>query len=379
MRYLAMHVMIVLILSLALVAAMSAPSSAQDGYEYQQAMDLLAKHEYENAASLLREVAAAGSPTAVKAQCQLGQCYLDQKLLDQAIEAFNKGIGMVELPRDRAALHDLYFGLVAAYIEAKLWDYAAAAIQSMRTENPEYAKILEYQYRYSRGDTDQALQTLTDVIAAFPNSRKLCKAFREAPVLLSKGGKPREAKAMLQRLYDEDPDWKAEALWDMGSLAQTYEKNYDGALKSYDRFLKEFPDHKLAGAAKFHKAILALRYKKDAASARTLLSGLSGSKESPQADIHFYLGECNMQIRDLKAAAAEYARAYEADKAGLRKGQAKYLRGLCNLTLGDTATAKTCFAEVKAKFPGSEWAVLADARTAQIDKAASRAGQEVRR
>jgi tetratricopeptide (TPR) repeat protein len=308
-----------------------------------QARLLIDDKQYAQAIRLLEQIVK-DQGFAAKANSLLGECYSQQGKLDDAIRALNTGIASARLPNDQMvlpeircrlanayiaagfvpqaaalvdvirndyadttpALVEVRYGLAKAYISSGSLQQAEPLIEAVRAASPGDGLLLDFFFYRQQNQLDLATKAFLDYAAAFPAGDKSCKTYLEVGELLMKQRRFDEGRALLDRLYEQQPRWRGTALFEKAAMTQTYERDYTAAIGFYRQMLNEAPKDPQANKAKSGLGQLVLAHLRSPADARAILTELSTAKGLPSGQVRFYLGLCSYQEEDWARAQSEF-------------------------------------------------------------------------
>jgi tetratricopeptide (TPR) repeat protein len=220
-----------------------------------------------------------------RAAISRGWCFRDAGQFDQAIETFSQGEALGTTPTQKAQALALagdtafhvknfvqsaeFFGKVAdqypesdqaergrllqarSQFEAKLFDQASASYQRFLKDFPQSTEteLAELEWGISLrhgadsvGDYAQALDTLSQFLARYPNSPSVPRALMEASIAAEGAEKIIDAVGMLTRLIDDhaDSELYPQAMYQRTRL-HFYQAQFGDAVADAELFLRKFP------------------------------------------------------------------------------------------------------------------------------------------
>lgn len=211
------------------------------------------------------------------------------------------------------------------------------------------------------GDHEKALAAFTSYATAHPQGQHVFKSKQLAAACLTALKREPEAKAMLAALVNDKSAVTDALLYDL-AWSQKGTKDSAGATTTYRRLIADFPQSKLAPAAKAELAELLIAEKKDA-EAVELLEPVVAAKDvdaKVRASASYNLAGCYQRLERADKAAATYAM-YAAEFGGSdeQTGTALLSAGSNSAAVGRYDDAIKSLAEMLKKFPAHPQANVA--------------------
>ncbi|QOV88336.1 tetratricopeptide repeat protein [Humisphaera borealis] len=217
------------------------------------------------------------------------------------------------------------------------------------------------------GENEKALEALTAYAKGYPQGQYAFKCKQLAAACLTSLKREPEAKAMLATLADDKAGVTDAVLYDL-AWAQKGTKDDAGAAKSYRRLIADFPQSKLAPAAKAELAEFLFNDKKYAEAAE-LLEPVVAAKDvdaKVRSSAAYRLALCYEKLEKADKAAATFAM-YAAEFGGSDElgGTALLQAGSNHASLGRYEEAIKSLAEMLKKFPAHPQANIAQLKLAE--------------
>ena len=291
------------------------------------------------------------SPWIPAANYQLGILYARTGKVDQAIKALQS---CIDANSDPNLVRTAHFQLGNVLLQAK--NYADAAAQfamisdgtDASAENADYNFLLAQAYL---GKDDIFLKAEADFEKRFPKSAHLKSIALAEGQLLARLGKTDDAKATFQKAIATDgggPD--QEALLKALSDLQYQTNDLEGAIKTYQMIVDQFPDDSLD--ARQHGILVSYELKKinedQVEQALTALVALAqkSDKASGAAAIYMQLGEFYFYRQDYVKAQDAFQQLTTAYPSGSSTDYAYFFAGRAAAAHQDYAAARTLFEKV---------------------------------
>lgn len=348
--------------------------------QFKLALAQLRSDQPDAAKQNLKVVAAgnADSQWTQRADLELGQLLYKQEP-EQASAALKKVLA-ANPPEELAAPATYLLGWI--HFDAKEFDDAADAWQQVTTN---YAKNpLAADAAFQRGvalreagKNEQALAALQAYVKDYPQAKNVAQAKQRLAGVLSSLHRDDQAKALLTALAADKSASNEAVLYDL-AWAQKGTKDSGGAIETYRRLLKDYPDGKLIPAAKTELAELLYADKKYDDAAALLDSVIQKKDADPKPEpkvlsaARYLLGWC-YQKQDKPADAAAAFTAYAQGAAGNATGEdadrlasALLQAGIAYAAHGQFDSAAKPLAEMLAKFPDHKDAPIAMLKLGEV-------------
>jgi tetratricopeptide (TPR) repeat protein len=255
-------------------------------------------------------------------------------------------------------LCDLLFWEAECHFQLEHYREAQEAYTRILEEDPEYryadlVRYLEGWCLFQVQDYGKALEAFQKARAAKPEEPLLkLSRFQEAETFF-RMGKNEEAKSHYQEFmaaYPADP-LQVPALYGSG-WAQEKLEDLTGALASFQKILKDHPDHLLAPWAAVRVGSLATRLEKPDLAREAYAQGLGSAKGKPPADLlDFGSGWLDYADHQYEAAAKHFLTVSNFQPQSALYWDAQYLLAGCQYLSGHWDEARQIYSRLADKAP----------------------------
>jgi len=305
----------------------TAPAMLKLGERYQD------RKQYDLAVEQFNKVLAASPDNAPRAQLLIGVCYQAQGKYEQAIAALDK---VIESPKGNGCADE------ARGRKAGCLTQIGIAYQA--------------QERY-----DEAIASFNKAIECANGNGPASEARLRIDECLRAQKKYTEELAHLQKLYDEQPDLRADALIRQAEILNDGMKKPEDCIAMLKRLIAELPDHRLATEARARIAAVTLCDLRQYEAATKLFDEFIQANPDYDNIIEVKIDRamCDYMQRKWAATLAQVRAIYDAYPVGETHPALKYRIADCYYRMKDYESARREFAEVIRLFPGTSYAEAA--------------------
>ena len=282
----------------------------------------------------------------------------------EAIKSIEAAIKIATVSKDTALLKELNVRLPEMYRLSGRTEDAEKMRLKLATDDP--ANAAEHLFWYAmcaknRKEFQTAADRFQRVADIYPDHLMGENALMEVyGCLIMVPGKKTEAEAAFQKLWDEHPDFRAEALYVKSEVHLVFTEDAAEAEKALKRLANEYPDSAAAKRPLF-RDLLSSVYQKQGmpleAAEQLLLMAQEAQNEEKKAALLQKTGELFVAAGRFATANKVYHRIIDMKKAGLlAKAEATYSLALCQKHEKRTQSATAYLRTLVRQYPETNWA-----------------------
>jgi len=294
----------------------------------------------------------------------------------EAIKSIEAAIKIATASKDTALLKELNVRLPEMYRLSGRTEDAEKMRLKLATDDP--ANAAEHLFWYAmcfknRNEFQKAADHFQEVYDKYPDNLMGQNALMEVyGCLIMVPGKKAAAEAAFQKLWDEHPDFRPNALFIMAEVQTSWVKDYSKAEECLRRLLHDYADSPIAKTPEVEYLLAAVAEHQgriaESASIYVKLAAKVGAA-SRKADLYFKAANTLRRGGLTASARVLYAKVMDmAEAPEVKRAQATYYVALCQ---GDAKRFPSAIAYLKRlieRFPNSYWARQAMAKLEVWDR-----------
>jgi len=313
--------------------------------------------------------APADSPWVQRGLLEYGQMLYRQNQHPRAAELLGKLLA-ANPPADLEA--PAMYLLAFMEFDAKRYGESARRFAQLIQKHPRHDLADEAMFQRGRalqeaGDAAGALAAMQQYVAAYPAGRQAAAARQVIAASFTKLGKSQEAAKALASLAADKKTVSDAVLYDLAwALRET--KDSAGSIAAYRRLLAEYPDSRLAPAARVELADWLYEDRQYEPASKLLEQAIADKRTDTKAATaaRYRLGQCYEKLGQAdKAAAVFMALAGQGADAAVAAASL-YQAGVAYAGLGRTDEAEAALAQMLAKYPKDERASAAMLKLGEV-------------
>jgi TolA-binding protein len=265
--------------------------------------------------------------------------------------------------------------LIGAYLrQCGRWDEARQHYQKIMPRYPEEDQDIRFQLaesQFSSKCCSEAASTYQSFADKYPSHPRVNYSLLRVAECYRDMKQIDVELAYLDLIAAEHPELKTDAGVRRAEILSDFSKEYAAAEELCKSLMADAQSAPQIFLAKYRLAYIYAHRKFDYVQARPLLNELL--RDYPDSnmaiEIACDLAACSYYELNYKEAAALYEEAatkYAAPVVAW-KAHAKYMAGVCYLSMGSTAEARAAFTEVVDKYPGNDWSKAAAEKLAAME------------